>query len=95
MALLSDQEIQTGLGSLPEWEREGNTIQKTYNFGSFMAGIAFVNRVAEKAEAADHHPDITIHYRKVGIALSTHSDGGLTQKDLDLAGAIETLAKPD
>ncbi len=95
MALLNDQEIKDGLKDLPKWEKEGDTIQKVYRFESFMGGIDFVNRVAEKAEQADHHPNMVIQYRKIGVALSTHSDGGITRKDLDLAAVIETLSKTD
>lgn len=95
MGLLNDQEITEGLQNLPKWEKEGNTIQKVYRFDTFMGGIAFVNRVAEKAEQADHHPNIAIQYREIRMALSTHSDGGITQKDLDLAAVIENLSKSD
>lgn len=86
---LSDVEIQRALGKLPGWARRGDAISKTYQFQSFPDGIAFVGRVAEAAEAMDHHPDIDIRYTKVTIALSTHTAGGVTQMDLDLAGKIE------
>ena len=89
MALLDDQEIRERLDALRGWTREGDTIRKTYTMESFPAAIAFVNRIAERAEAADHHPDIDIRYDRVGCALSTHSEGGLTQKDFDLAGEID------
>ena len=89
--LLSDIAIQRALGSLPGWARRGNVLQKTYTFPSFPAGIAFVNRVAEAAEAGDHHPDIDIRYTKILCVLSTHSAGGITQKDLDLAQRMDEL----
>jgi 4a-hydroxytetrahydrobiopterin dehydratase len=88
---MPDSEIATTLTALDGWTREGDEIVKTYELPSFMDAITFVTRVAELAEGADHHPDIDIRYRKVRIALSTHSDGGITQKDFDLAGAIEAI----
>jgi 4a-hydroxytetrahydrobiopterin dehydratase len=91
MPALPDFEIATQLTSLDGWTREGDEVVKTYELPSFMDAIAFVARVADLAEAADHHPDIDIRYRKVRIALSTHSEGGITQKDFDLAGAIEVM----
>ncbi len=93
MALLHKNEVEEGLGSLPDWHRVGNSIQKTYTLGSFLKAMEFVNRVAGEAEAADHHPDLTIKYQKVGLSLSTHSEGGITSKDLDLAEKIEALAQ--
>ena len=90
---LSDIAIQRGLGNLPGWSRRGDLITKTYQFRTFMAGIDFVAAVAKVAEAADHHPDIDIRYTKIVCSLSTHSAGGITQKDLDLAGEIEGLKK--
>ena len=91
--LLSDIAIQRELGSLPGWSRRGNALQKTYTFPAFMDGIAFVGRVAEAAEAAEHHPDLDIRYTKVSAALSTHSAGGITQLDLDLARKMDALAE--
>lgn len=90
---LSTAEIQQKLKELNSWRLEDNAIKKQYVFDSFMPAIRFVNRVAEKAEAADHHPDITINYRKVTMVLSTHSAGGLTQKDFALAKQIEGVVK--
>jgi 4a-hydroxytetrahydrobiopterin dehydratase len=89
MALLSDLEIRTGLDQLDGWTRDGPVIRKTYTLDSFAEAIAFVNRIAELAERADHHPDIDIRYDRVGCALSTHSAGGLTRKDFDLARQID------
>ncbi|MDX1674126.1 MAG: 4a-hydroxytetrahydrobiopterin dehydratase [Longimicrobiales bacterium] len=91
MALLDDQEIRARLDDLHGWTREGDVIRKTYTLDSFPEAIDFVNRIAERAEAADHHPDIDIRYDRVGIALSTHSEGGLTAKDFKLAGAIDEV----
>jgi 4a-hydroxytetrahydrobiopterin dehydratase len=87
---LSDIAIQRELGSLSGWARKGSAIVKTYQFRSFPEGIAFVGKVAELAEAAGHHPDIDIRYTKIICTLSTHDAGGITQKDLDLARAMES-----
>ena len=89
--VLSDIAIQRELGSLPGWSRRGGTLQKTFAFPTFPAAIAFVNRVAEAAEAMEHHPDLDIRYTKVAAALSTHSAGGITQLDLDLARRMDAL----
>ncbi|MGH2356534.1 MAG: 4a-hydroxytetrahydrobiopterin dehydratase [Candidatus Limnocylindria bacterium] len=91
-ALLTDAELADGLARLPDWHREDDTIQRTVKLGGFMAAIAFVNAVADAAEAANHHPDITIHgYSRVTLTLTTHAAKGLTWRDLDLAGQIDAL----
>jgi len=87
--LLSDIAIQRDLGGLAGWSRKGEALTKTYQFRRFMDAIAFVNRAAEAGESADHHPDIDIRYTKVTVMLSTHDSGGITQKDIDLAKALE------
>lgn len=89
--ILSDIAIQRELGSLSGWARRGTAIVKTYQFKTFPDGIAFVGRVAEAAEAAGHHPDIDIRYTKIICSLSTHDSGGITQKDLDLARAMDAV----
>ena len=86
---LSDLEIQRALGTLPGWARRGDTLNKTLTMRTFAEVIALFNRVAEEAERADHHPDIDIRYTKVVFTLSSHDAGGITQKDLDLASAID------
>ena len=91
-AVLSDIEIQRGLGTLPGWARRGDALTKTYTLPSFPAAITLVQRVADAAERAAHHPDIDIRYTKVSFTLSTHSAGGVTTKDLELAREIEKLA---
>ena len=91
-ALLSDIAIQRELGSLRGWSRRGDTLTKTYTWRTFPDGIAFVDRIAEVAERSQHHPDIDIRYTKVTFTLSTHSAGGVTKKDLELAREIEKLA---
>jgi 4a-hydroxytetrahydrobiopterin dehydratase len=89
---LSDLEIQRALGRLAGWARRGDTLMKTYTFGSFADGIAFVNRVARAADASNHHPDIDIRYTKITCILSTHDAGGITDSDLRLAEEIEKAA---
>jgi 4a-hydroxytetrahydrobiopterin dehydratase len=91
-ATLSDLEIQRALGSLPGWSRRGTVLTKTFTWPTFAQGIDFVTRVAKAADAADHHPDIDIRYTKVTCTLSTHDAGGITEKDLKLAGEIENLS---
>lgn len=89
MARLPDDQVNTRLAEVPEWAREGDEIVRSYQAPSFLEGIAFVTRVAELAEAANHHPDIDIRWRTVRIALTTHDDGGLSAKDFDLAARID------
>lgn len=92
MATLSDDEIRAGLTELPGWERRDDEIEKTYQLASFPDAIAFVTRVGFLAEKANHHPDLDIRWRKVHVALSTHDEGGITGRDLALAGEIEGVA---
>src|SRR5207237_9292129 len=88
---LSDIAIQRELGTLPGWSRRADVITKTFQFRSFLTGIDFVAAIAKAAEAADHHPDIDIRYTKIICTLSTHSAGGITQKDLDMARHIDRV----
>jgi 4a-hydroxytetrahydrobiopterin dehydratase len=92
MPALPDRDVSDRLASLGGWSREGDTIVKTFEMPSFMDAIDFVNRIAAFAEAANHHPDLDIRYRKVRVALSTHDEGGITDKDFSLAGDIESTA---
>jgi 4a-hydroxytetrahydrobiopterin dehydratase len=94
MATLSDEEIEQRLSAVGEWRREdGAAIARDLKFDDFRAAVAFVNEVAEAAEAANHHPDILIHgWNKVRLTLSTHSAGGLTDADFRLAARIDELA---
>jgi 4a-hydroxytetrahydrobiopterin dehydratase len=89
MARLEEAELRDRLDRLDGWNREGDAIRKTYTLDSFAEAIAFVNRIAELAERANHHPDIDIRFDRVGCTLSTHSEGGLTGKDLDLARQLD------
>lgn len=92
MAALSKVEIHEKLKSFPGWSLEGKSIRKKYTLKSFMPAIALVNKIAEAAEKANHHPDITINYNVLAISLSTHSEGGVTEKDFALAKQIDELA---
>ena len=88
---LTDEAIEERLRGRA-WERDGDAITRELKFDDFSGAVAFVNRVAEAAEAANHHPDITIHgYNKVKLTLSTHSAGGLTEADFNLAAAVDRL----
>lgn len=91
MALVSDTEIDAFLESHRGWERDGDEIARTFELSDFNEAMGFVSRVALMAEKADHHPDIDIRWNKVKLALSTHSEGGLTAKDLDLADRFDKL----
>lgn len=92
MATLSDDEVTAALAGLPGWSRRGDVIEKTYELATFPRAIEFVAAVAERAETANHHPDIDIRWRRVRLALTTHDSGGLTALDVELAGAAEELA---
>ncbi len=88
---LTDEQITEQLAKLDGWAREGNGIRKQYTLGGFPDAVAFVTRLGFDAEAADHHPDITINYKRVTLVFSTHSEGGLTQKDFDGARKVDAL----
>lgn len=89
MPKLAEAEITEKVKSLSGWQYKDNAISKLYRFKEFMEGIRFVDRVAEMAEAADHHPDIHVNYTRVTFTCTTHSDGGVTAKDFALADQIE------
>ena len=92
MTTLSEDEVQAGLAGLDGWELDGDRITREYRFGGFPEAVAFVVRLSDPAEAADHHPDLDIRYNRVRVSLSTHSEGGVTAKDLDLARTVHSLA---
>lgn len=89
--LLSSEALDTFLAAHPDWKLENGMLVRTYEAPSFLEGIAFVERVAQAAEAADHHPDIDIRWRKVRLALVTHDAGGLTSRDSELAAKADAL----
>ncbi len=90
--ILTQNEIDDALTKLDGWSQSGNDISRTFVLPRFPAALVFACTVGHLAERADHHPDILIQYRKVTLTLSTHSAGGLTQKDIDLAGQINAIA---
>jgi 4a-hydroxytetrahydrobiopterin dehydratase len=89
--LLAEEDVQKELSSLKGWKREGNEIAKQFELKDFVHAMGFVNSVALLAEKANHHPDVDIRWNKVRLLLSTHSAGGLTEKDFNLAKQIESL----
>jgi 4a-hydroxytetrahydrobiopterin dehydratase len=91
MPLLTTAQVTEKLALLPVWQLAGNNIERTIAFADFPAAIAFVNRIADAAEKANHHPDIDIRWNKVRLALSSHDAGGLTERDFKLAGVIDSL----
>jgi 4a-hydroxytetrahydrobiopterin dehydratase len=92
MTVLADQEVEERIAG-GDWHRDGQAIVREWTFADFAGAIAFVDRVAEAAEAANHHPDILLHgWNKVRLELSTHSQGGLTEADFELAARIDLLA---
>ncbi len=92
MALLSEEEVAERLSS-SAWERDGDAIAREWKLDDFASAMAFVNRVAEAAEEANHHPDILLHgWNRVRLSLMTHSEGGLTAGDFDMAARIDALA---
>ncbi|MGO8757800.1 MAG: 4a-hydroxytetrahydrobiopterin dehydratase [Terracidiphilus sp.] len=92
MPILSPQAAQSRLAALLGWQIESGELVRTFQLPDFRAALAFVNRVGEFAEQAGHHPDIDIRYNRVRLALVTHSAGGLTEKDFELAGKVQELA---
>ena len=92
MATLSRAEVDERLKKLRGWTLAADAIKKQYTFAGFPEAIAFVNRLAPEAEKADHHPDILINYKRVTLTYSTHSEGGLTEKDFAGAAVADRLA---
>jgi 4a-hydroxytetrahydrobiopterin dehydratase len=91
--LLKAQDITDWLKKLPEWDLEKNHIERTFEFDDFTAAMDFVNSVADIAENEEHHPEIDIRYNKVRLQLSTHAEGGLTDRDFEVASKIDNLAE--
>jgi 4a-hydroxytetrahydrobiopterin dehydratase len=87
----SKEEAASRLGALPGWQIEAGELTRTFKFEDFIAALAFVNRVGDRAEKVGHHPDIDIRYNQVRLALVTHDAGGLTAKDFELAAAADRL----
>jgi 4a-hydroxytetrahydrobiopterin dehydratase len=91
MPVLSDEEVQTRLGQLDGWEREGESIRKHFKLDDFKGSVDFVNRITPIAEEMNHHPDVAISWNQVTLSLSTHSQGGITENDFELARRIDSL----
>ncbi|HVP43202.1 MAG TPA: 4a-hydroxytetrahydrobiopterin dehydratase [Terriglobales bacterium] len=89
---LSDADIRAALNSLPGWKQNGKQIERLFEFPDFVSAMKFVNKIADAAEAAQHHPDITINYNKVKLALISHDSGGVTQRDIRMAQKINQVA---
>ena len=91
MPLLEDSEIDERLERLEGWEREGDAITRSFDRGDFVGSIEFVKRIVEPAEDMGHHPDLEISWATVKVAITSHSEGGLTANDFELAGRIDAL----
>jgi 4a-hydroxytetrahydrobiopterin dehydratase len=94
VAAMTDDQIREALAELPEWRYERGEIFKQFKFPTFLDAIAFIDRLAEAAEEANHHPDLENHYNRVRVALHTWSEDAVTEKDLALAHRIEAVAEP-
>ena len=93
MAELTSEQIKAALPAVKDWKKQSASITRTFQFKDFAAAMDFVNKLAQAAEAANHHPDIDIRWNKVTLTLATHNEGGLTQKDFDLARKLDELGK--
>lgn len=91
MPVLTDEQVDAAAKSLDGWERVDGALRRSVKFGAFLDGIDAVRRVAEHAEREDHHPDIDIRWRTVTFALVTHSEGGITDKDVQMAAQINEV----
>ena len=91
MALLENEEIESRLGQLAGWSHKGDAITKEFDNGDFKGSVDFVNRLTPEAEAMNHHPDLEISWATVKVTVTTHSEGGLTAGDFELAGRIDAL----
>jgi 4a-hydroxytetrahydrobiopterin dehydratase len=92
MSLLSAPEVEARLAGLPGWERAGEAIAKTFDRGDFVGSVRFVESIVNPAEAMNHHPDLEISWSKVTVTISTHSEGGLTDADFELAAKVDALS---
>ena len=91
-AVLKPDEVGVALQHLPGWASRGNAIERVFQFWDFLGAMVFVNKIAAAAEAANHHPDILINYNKVTFTLVSHDSGGVTQRDIRMAGKINEVA---
>lgn len=91
MGLLEQAEIDSKLAELTGWDQDDDTIRRTYSFDDFVSAVDFVNDLVGPAEQANHHPDLTVSWGQVGVSLMTHDEGGLTEKDFELAETIDQI----
>ena len=89
---MSDDEVKDRLSKLGGWEREGEALERQFESANFVGSVDFVNRITPVAEEMNHHPDLSISWNKVTVSLSTHSEGGITENDFELATKIDSLA---
>jgi 4a-hydroxytetrahydrobiopterin dehydratase len=92
MPLLSNEEIEGRLSEVEGWAREGDALKRELTFKDFVASVEFVKGLVPQAEEMNHHPDVAISWNKVTLTLSTHSEGGITENDFELASRIDSLA---
>lgn len=92
MPRLSDEDMESRLGELDGWTREGVAIVKEFKLDDFVSSVDFINRLAPVAEEMNHHPDLQVSWNKVTVSITTHSEGGLTENDFELAKSIDPLA---
>jgi 4a-hydroxytetrahydrobiopterin dehydratase len=91
MPALTAKQVSLHLRAVPRWSKRAQTILRTFKFEGFLKGIDFVNRIARKAQKINHHPDIDIRFNKVTLTLTTHDEGGITEKDFSLAGQCDEV----
>jgi 4a-hydroxytetrahydrobiopterin dehydratase len=92
VALLSDEEIEERLAELDGWRREGDAVAKSFDRGDFVGSVEFVRSLVEPAEGMGHHPDLAISWSTVDVTITSHSEGGLTANDFELASKVDELA---
>ncbi|MDH3225681.1 MAG: 4a-hydroxytetrahydrobiopterin dehydratase [Thermoleophilia bacterium] len=92
MSVLTDEQVRAKLADLPGWRAEGTAIVKEFAFGDFMGSIGYINRLAEVAEDANHHPDLSVSWNRVIVQWSSHEKGGVTEFDLEMAAKSDNLA---
>jgi len=90
--LLDDEAIEARLAELEGWEREGDAITKTFELADFVGSVEFIKRVVVPAEDMNHHPDLSVSWNQVGVSITTHAAGGLTENDFELAKRIDALS---
>jgi 4a-hydroxytetrahydrobiopterin dehydratase len=95
VTLLSDAEIEERLTKLPGWQRDGESIRRTFECSDFVGSVDFVKSLVEPAEAMGHHPDLEVSWSKVTVTISTHSEGGLTEADFELAAKLDARSPND